>query len=139
MGLLNYRLCDSSAKEQLEQKGQRIAALSTQPLYILREMLQYLTHERLVAPQYTTLQDMIGRVVSNERNRVMLLLAENVSATVSNQLDALLLAQSGIGFFSPLNQPVIHLHYPLPERRWAPDLASPSSAPSNTTIDRPLS
>lgn len=104
LGLLNYRLCDSSAKEQLEQKGQRIAALSTQPLYILREMLQYLTHERLVAPQYTTLQDMIGRVVSNERNRVMLLLAENVSATVSNQLDALLQADEQMYRISALKR-----------------------------------
>ena len=42
--LFGYRTCDASAKAELEQKAQRIAALSTQPLYILRESLQYLTN-----------------------------------------------------------------------------------------------
>ena len=35
--LFDYRLCDGAAKEQLERKARRIAMLSTQPLYVLRE------------------------------------------------------------------------------------------------------
>ena len=35
--LFNYRLCDSGAKLELEGKAQRIAMLSTQPVYILRD------------------------------------------------------------------------------------------------------
>ena len=34
--------------------------LSTQPIFILREALQYLTNQRIVAPGYTYLQDMVG-------------------------------------------------------------------------------
>ena len=40
--LFDYHICDRAAKEQLEHKAQRIAKLSTQPIYILREALQHL-------------------------------------------------------------------------------------------------
>ena len=40
--LFGYSACDSAAKEELERKAQRIAMRSTQPIYILREALQYL-------------------------------------------------------------------------------------------------
>jgi len=33
--LYDYRLCDAMAREELEQKAQRNARLSTQPLYLL--------------------------------------------------------------------------------------------------------
>lgn len=46
--LFDYRLCDGEAKAALERKAQRVAMLSTQPIYILRETLQYLTNQRLI-------------------------------------------------------------------------------------------
>jgi len=64
LGLCDYRLCDAAAKAALEQKAQRAALLSTQPIFLLREALAYLTNERLVAPGYTYLQEMVGRVVA---------------------------------------------------------------------------
>ena len=53
--LFDYHLCDSAAKDELERKTQRNARLSTQPIYLLREALQHLTTQRLVAPPYTLL------------------------------------------------------------------------------------
>ena len=61
-------------------------------LYILRESLQYLANERIVPPRYTTLQDMVGRVVTYERNRVADLLALALTPAVKQALDALLQA-----------------------------------------------
>ncbi len=43
LDLCDYRLCDAVAKAALEQKVQRAALLSTQPIFLLREALQYLT------------------------------------------------------------------------------------------------
>jgi len=74
--LFGYQLCDAAAKSDLEQKAQRVAMLSTQPIFILREALQYLTNQRIVAPGYTYLQDMIGRIVSGERRRMIHLLGQ---------------------------------------------------------------
>jgi hypothetical protein len=55
--LFGFRLCDSVAKAELERRAQRLAMLSTQPLFILRDSLQYLKQQRIVAPIYTFLQD----------------------------------------------------------------------------------
>ena len=48
--LFDYRLADQSYKEELEHKSLRFAMLSTQPIYIMREVLQHLescANERL--------------------------------------------------------------------------------------------
>jgi TnpA family transposase len=94
--LFGYRLCDGTAKAELEQKGQRVAMLSTQPIYILREALQYLTHQRIVAPGYTYLQDLVSRVVTGERRRITHLLTHAMTPTVEKQLEAMLQADEGM-------------------------------------------
>jgi hypothetical protein len=45
--LFGYRLCDAAAKAELEQKAQRVARLSTLPIFIPRDISQYLTHQRV--------------------------------------------------------------------------------------------
>jgi Domain of unknown function (DUF4158) len=102
--LFDYHLCDSAAKDELECKAQRNARLSTQPLYLLREALQYLTTQRIVAPPYTFLQDMVGRVVTRERTRITHLLGQTLTPTVATQLDALLEADEHVYRISALKR-----------------------------------
>ena len=94
--LFGYRPCDAAAKEELVRKAQRIAMLSTQPVFILREVFQYLTNQRIVAPGYTYLQDMVGRIVSGERLRITRLLGQALTTAVEQQLEALLQADEGM-------------------------------------------
>jgi hypothetical protein len=94
--LLEYRPCDAAAKAELERKARRVAMLSAQPLFILREVLQYLAHQRIVAPGYTYLQDMVGRTVSGERLRITRLLGRALTPEVERQLEALLDAEEGM-------------------------------------------
>ena len=95
--LFDYRPCDAAAKAELEQKAQRVAMLSAQPVFILREVLQHLVHRRIVAPGYTYLQDMVGRTVSGERLRITRLLGRSLTpVTVERQLEALLEADEGM-------------------------------------------
>ena len=96
LDLFGFRLCDSAAKAELERRAQRLAMLSTQPLFILRETLQYLKQQRIVAPIYTFLQDMVGRVVSAERRRVSDLLSRALTTEISQQLDAMLCADESM-------------------------------------------
>jgi hypothetical protein len=70
--------------------------LSAQPVFILREVLQYLAHQRIVAPGYTYLQDMVGRTVSGERLRITRLLGRALTPEVERQLEALLDAEEGM-------------------------------------------
>lgn len=94
--LFDYRLCDSAIRLQLENKAERIAMISTHPLYILRELLQYLTNLRCVAPGYTSLQDMVSRVVVKERNRLTQKLNSAMTLDVKQQLDRVLQANDSV-------------------------------------------
>lgn len=94
--LFNYQLCDSEAKAALEDKAQRIAMLSTQPIYIFRELIQYLELHRIVMPSYRYMQEMIGRVVAYERTRIAQLLNTSMDPLIVQQLTALLQADSGL-------------------------------------------
>jgi len=76
--------------------------LSTQPIFLLREALLYLTNERLVAPGYTYLQAMVGRVVTGERRRITQLLAGALTPAMVARLDALLQAEEGMYAISAL-------------------------------------
>lgn len=104
LDLFGYRVCDNTAKVELEQKAQRIATLSTQPLYILRESLQHLNNERIVALQYTTMQDMVGRVVTHERSRVTHLLEDAMPPAIERALDDLLRADEQMYRISALKR-----------------------------------
>jgi hypothetical protein len=94
--LFNYRLCDRDAKVELESKAQRVAMLSIQPMYIFRELIQHLTGQRIVAPSYRFLQEMIGRVVTGERTRITKLLTKAITPTVESQLNTLLQAEESV-------------------------------------------
>ena len=94
--LFDFRICGDTAKVELEQKAQRVAMLSTHPVFILRETLKYLTNQRIVAPGYTTLQDMVSRVVSGERRRITNLLTQTLTPLLKKQLDALLQSDEGM-------------------------------------------
>jgi len=100
--LFTYGLCDATAKAEVEQKAQRAAMLSTQPIFILREALAYLTTQRIVAPGYTYLQDMVGRVVSGERRRITQLLGHALTPAIAQHLATLLQADEGMYRISAL-------------------------------------
>lgn len=102
LNLFDYRLCDGHIKAEIESKAQRTAMLSTQPVYILRESLQYLAHRRIVMPAYSHLQDMVGRVVAAERSRITALLEQAMTPAVREQLAALLQADESIYKISAL-------------------------------------
>ena len=94
--LFDYRLCYSTTKEDLKNRAQRVAMLSTQPIYILREILQHLNQQRVVIPGYTFLQDLVGRAVTIERQRIARLLDEALTSEIKEKLEALLQADEGM-------------------------------------------
>jgi hypothetical protein len=94
--LFDYRICDAAAKTDLERKARRVAMMSTQPIFILREVLQYLVHQRVVVPGYTYMQSMVGQAVSGERLRITRLLGRALTPEVERQLEALLDADEGM-------------------------------------------
>lgn len=90
--------------QDLEARAQRIAMRSAQPEYLLRELMQYLSSENFVVPKYTALQDLVGRVVSFERNRIVDLLDKAIPRRTKKKLDDLLTADDSLYQISALRR-----------------------------------
>ena len=88
--IFEFRLCDAGLKEDLCRLAQRLAMLSTQPLFILREVLEHLANQRVVAPGYTFLQDLVSRALTSEHQRVTGMLDKSLSPTLRQALDDML-------------------------------------------------
>ena len=69
--LLNYRSCDAKERRHLETKARQAAAVCGKPIYVFRELMHYLTEQRLVAPGYSFLQETVGRALAYEQNRLI--------------------------------------------------------------------
>lgn len=104
LDLFEYRLCDTEEKADLEAKAQRFATFSTQPIFILKELLQQLTINRVVAPSYTSLQDIVGGAVSSERARITDSMSDAVTDEVRQRLRTLLEADEQIYTISALKR-----------------------------------
>lgn len=88
--LFDFRLCDTYLKDDLTRLTQRIAMLSTKPLFILREVLEHLANQHVVAPGYTFLQDLVSGAVIGEHRRVTRKLEESLSPKLRKALDEML-------------------------------------------------
>lgn len=90
LDLFHYRFCDAEARQDLERKAQQVARVSSKPVFLFRELLQYLTEQRLVAPGYSSLQKMIGKVLLYEQQRLGRLVQTHLASTDRESLQVLL-------------------------------------------------
>lgn len=70
MKLHGYQYCDDSARRDLTLKAQQVARLSSKPIFIFGELMQYLTDRCLILPGYTFMQDTVGDAISMEEERL---------------------------------------------------------------------
>jgi TnpA family transposase len=89
--LFGYRLCTPTDRQDLFLRAQQAARISSKPIYILRDLLHYLTEHRLVKPGYTFLQEeLVGKAVTAEGKRLTSMLHTLLSSEECLALDALL-------------------------------------------------
>ena len=69
--LCDYRPFGTVARQLLETKAAQLAKVSTRPIYIFRELLNMLDSERIVLPTYSYFQDAIGKVLEQEKLRLI--------------------------------------------------------------------
>jgi len=71
LSLCNYRLCDTEQRQKLEEQAFRAASVCSQPIYIFRELMDYLQEQRIVAPGYSFMQDTVGKAMTYEHDRLI--------------------------------------------------------------------
>ena len=70
LALYKYRLCDAEERQKLTIKAQHAATVCGKPVYIFRQLLDYLGEQRIVLPGYSSMQDIIGNALTYEQNRL---------------------------------------------------------------------
>ncbi|MBA3867516.1 MAG: Tn3 family transposase [Anaerolineae bacterium] len=106
--LTGYRECDDEDRRQLQGKAEQLARIDSQPIYILRELLQYLEHQQRIAPGYSWFQDMIGQVLLGEQARLIHIVQRDLSKTDRDTLLALLTNPDGMYKITQLKQEPRH-------------------------------
>ena len=74
------------------EKALELVKIHTKPIYVFREVLFYLENKRIVIPGYSTMQDIVGQALVQERQRlearVRAYLSEEDKATLNRLLKA---------------------------------------------------
>jgi TnpA family transposase len=68
--LYGYRNCTKEERQELEQKGQQSAMIYSKPIYVFRELVNYLTKHRIILPGYSLMQKIVSRAINSEQSRL---------------------------------------------------------------------
>jgi TnpA family transposase len=94
--LYNYRSCNAQERQQLERKALQSARVDSKPIYIFRELMQYLAAQRLVSPAYSVMQDTVGKALTDEQHRLTTILRDHLEPAHIDSLKRLLEDAQGL-------------------------------------------
>jgi hypothetical protein len=90
LDLYKYRNADAVIRRTLEARARQTAAVCGKPVYVFRELMHYLAEQRIVAPGYSTMQDIIGGALADEQRRLATIVDDHVDPSAKAALDRLL-------------------------------------------------
>ena len=88
--LYGYRPWSSTLSSQLEYQSIHIVRRDVTPGFVATELIIWLNEHKIIRPGYTTLQELVSRVLSDERLRLERILAEQLDDTTIAGLDKLI-------------------------------------------------
>jgi Domain of unknown function (DUF4158) len=96
LGLCKYRNADAGIRRTLETRARQAAAVCGKPIYIFRELMDYLAEHRIVAPGYSVMQTIIGGALAHEQRRLAAIVKDHVDPVARAALDDLLEHPQGL-------------------------------------------
>lgn len=94
--LYGFQFCGQTQKELIEQIAQNSAKISSKPIYIFREILNFLQTQRIILPGYSFLQDVISKALLSEVERLQAILKTRLTSTEIENLENLLTDSAGL-------------------------------------------
>lgn len=94
--LCKYVSCDKQQRQHLKTKAKHLAVLSTKPIYIFQELINYLEQNRITMPAYSFMQDIIGQALTYEQTRLIAIMCHYLKACDVEALKGLLEDSSGL-------------------------------------------
>ena len=94
--LCSYRACDSATRQQLEAKACQAARICGKPIFVFREVVQIMADQRIVSPAYSSLQDLVGKALTDEQNRMIAVIRQRLRPSDAQALSRLLDDPTGL-------------------------------------------
>lgn len=94
--LFNYRSCDAEEKQQLEKKACKAATFCGKPIFIFREIMNYLSEQRIVIPGYSFMQETVGKAITHEQDRLIAMMKNHLKQADIDSLKRLLEDSEGL-------------------------------------------
>uniref|UniRef100_UPI00273AA51A Tn3 family transposase n=1 Tax=Bacillus mycoides TaxID=1405 RepID=UPI00273AA51A len=92
----NYCVCDSQSRLDLKEQARRAAAVSGKPIFIFRELINYLNTKRIIIPGYSFIQEIVGNAITYEQKRLIRIIQKQLSEADKQHLKELLYNSSGL-------------------------------------------
>lgn len=93
--LLQYRLCRAPERQQATLHARQIAQVSSKPIYVFRELLQFFAEQHIVVPGYTVMQNLVSQALTFEQQRLTRILQHALTADETAALDQLIAETAG--------------------------------------------
>ena len=90
LSLFSYHDFDANWKESLQERARRCVKISTRPIYMFKDLLDYLEKAKVVLPAYSTMQKIISKAIIEERERLSVFAKEHITKDVETTLQELL-------------------------------------------------
>jgi uncharacterized protein YdeI (YjbR/CyaY-like superfamily) len=95
--LYDYRMCSPAWKQKLQEKACSLVTIYTKPIYVFKELLNFLEHHRIVLPGYSFVQEeVVGKAMTGERKRLEQAVIDGIPEEQRTQLDNLLTAEESL-------------------------------------------
>lgn len=104
LDLYGYQACNADERAALMEKAGQIVRISAKPIFVFRNLLQYLENRRIVVPGYSFLQDAVSQALADERARLTAILEGRLDQATLKALDALYVVRDGMYAITPLKR-----------------------------------
>ena len=94
--LFSYRSCGTEEREQMRKKVRQAVTVSVKPIFIFREIMDFLSEQCIVVPGYSFMQETVGQAITFEQNRLITLMQDHLKPSHIDALKALLKDSPGL-------------------------------------------
>ena len=104
LDLFGYQACNVGERIALMKKASQLVRISAKPIFLFRNLLQYLETHRIVTPGYSFMQDVVRQTLAEERTRLTAILEMRLDKATLKTLDALYIDREGTYAVTPLKR-----------------------------------
>jgi hypothetical protein len=102
--LYGFQMWQSQFRDLLIGKANELTKLNINLQFIALELLTYLKQQKIIRPQYTTLQSIVITAINSEKSRVNKLLMEQISLDERKLISALIINENTLSELSAIKQ-----------------------------------